>query len=160
MNVIFLDIDYVLNSSEFDSNIENYRPYYSEIDPKCLARLAYIVHKIKDVKIVISSDWRYNLEVKDFKEIFDSFKFDSSFTFDAEIIIDKTSADIAKAKSIEKYLIENKVKNFVIIDDDKLFEENNKLSEYQYQTTHRGLLDKDIDRVVQLYNKINGEKNE
>lgn len=64
-NVIFLDIDGVLNSPEYIrdikrkvSNYEFYKdPFYSSIDPKKIELLNKLLEK-KDIKIVISSSWR------------------------------------------------------------------------------------------------------
>ena len=53
MNIIFLDIDGVLNSKSGTTNIEKFG-----LDDKLISNLKFILHSVPDTKIVISSSWR------------------------------------------------------------------------------------------------------
>lgn len=66
MKIIFLDIDGVLNHEFFykqrhekESDGDEIRYPYSEIDPKCVENLN-ILCKDTDAKVVISSTWRHS----------------------------------------------------------------------------------------------------
>ena len=53
MNIIFLDIDGILNSKSGTTTIEKFG-----LDDKLIANLKYIIDSVPDIKIVISSSWR------------------------------------------------------------------------------------------------------
>lgn len=78
MKILFLDFDGVLNHEEFYSkrlelpSIEEYP--YSEIDPKCITKLNYII-KETDAKVVISSTWRHGRTIAELQEILNYFGF-------------------------------------------------------------------------------------
>ena len=60
---LFLDIDGVLNTIRHckylvDHDEDEYDEYGAIFDPEAVANLAYIINKVPDVKIVISSTWR------------------------------------------------------------------------------------------------------
>ena len=61
MNIIFLDIDGVLNM--YGSSCRTFmKPYGQHIEPHLAQRLNYICENIKDLKIVISSSWRSDMD--------------------------------------------------------------------------------------------------
>ncbi len=60
---LFLDIDGVLSTvrhSEYliDHGEEDHDAYGAVFDPEAIENLAYIIHQVPDVKIIISSNWR------------------------------------------------------------------------------------------------------
>ena len=60
---LFLDIDGVLNTTSYsnyliDHNEDEVDEDGAIFDPEAVANLAYIVEKVPDVKIIISSTWR------------------------------------------------------------------------------------------------------
>lgn len=59
--VIFLDIDGVLNMYGVSSRTFM-KPYGQHIEPHLVCRLNYICEQVKDLKIVISSSWRMQME--------------------------------------------------------------------------------------------------
>ena len=69
MKVIFLDIDGVLNSTEFLKQNPNAKGFTAEqIDPEAVARLDKIV-RATGAKIVISSSWRHSVGVSKMQHI-------------------------------------------------------------------------------------------
>ena len=71
MKILFLDIDGVLNSNQ--SNIYNYqrrkRKDTFTLCPICLSNLDWLVEKVDDLKIVLSSTWRINPGLEKTREI-------------------------------------------------------------------------------------------
>ena len=59
--VIFLDIDGVMNMYGVSSRTFM-KPYGQHIEPHLVCRLNYICEQLKDLKIVISSSWRMDME--------------------------------------------------------------------------------------------------
>jgi histidinol phosphatase-like enzyme len=78
MKILFLDFDGVLNHEEFYSkrlitpSLEEYP--FSEIDPKSVEKLNYIINKT-GAKVVVSSKWRLNRTVKELQNILNYFGF-------------------------------------------------------------------------------------
>ena len=61
MNIIFLDIDGVMNM--YGVSARTFRkPYGQHIEPHLVSRLNYICENVKNLGIVISSSWRSNME--------------------------------------------------------------------------------------------------
>ena len=61
MNLIFLDIDGVLNM--YGSSSRTFmKPYGQHIEPHLVCRLNYICEKVEGLKIVISSSWRSDMD--------------------------------------------------------------------------------------------------
>lgn len=61
---LFLDIDGVLNTIRYSEDLidhdeDEYDEDGSIFDPKAVANLAYIIENVPDVKIIISSTWRF-----------------------------------------------------------------------------------------------------
>ena len=117
-NIIFLDIDYVLNSTKFfnkqaldGKNTDNLE--YG-IDPECVDRLNQIICQLSNISIVISSSWRTEYSVDEFVDLFKKFGLNSN-------IIDITDENMDKSDSIKKWVKDNKIDKFVILDDDGLF---------------------------------------
>lgn len=76
-NIVFLDIDGVLNYTEWYIYPRN--ELKSDLDPFCIERIK-VLCRITNSKIVISSDWRYSTGYKKLLK-------DNDFI---ELIIDKT----------------------------------------------------------------------
>jgi len=61
MNIIFLDIDGVLNM--YGSSSRTFmKPYGQHIEPHLVGRLNYICEMVQHLKIVISSSWKADME--------------------------------------------------------------------------------------------------
>ena len=128
MKVIFLDIDGVLNSYKFSKTLENHENlfYGMEIDPFSLELFTNLLKNNASIKVVISSSWRDSLSLYQFKELFKSFQ---------DQIIDMTSSDVDKAKSIELWVKTHKINEFVILDDDVLFDLDHGFNKKQIKTS-------------------------
>ncbi|GAB3546380.1 HAD domain-containing protein [Spirosoma fluminis] len=129
MNVIFLDIDGVLNSELFylssiqekkkqlrkkakSEDIE-WREYHLEqIDPKSVGLLNSIIEKT-DAKVVLSSSWRKSNS----KEYMQSLLEEQGFKGE---LIDRTPiGDGQRGKEIDAWLAVNpRIERYVILDDD------------------------------------------
>lgn len=150
--ILFLDIDFVLNSHKFElqrrASKSTFTPYLDEIDPRCLKVLKVLLAKYPNLMIVISSDWRKELDLKKFRTIF------SHFTFDSNRIIGVTRSSAPKAQSIRLWLKKNKkVKQYLILDDDGLFEMNDKEYPFFYRVPTRGLLSSDLPHICKILEK-------
>jgi hypothetical protein len=125
MNIIFLDIDGVLNCEDFYKNRgEETRNYpLCEIDPFRIELLNNIITEV-DVKIVISSSWRHNGPIEELRNIFTEVGFKGD-------IIDFTPTSrcsmCMRGNEIHKWIKDNEkllgkpyhqYKSYVIIDDD------------------------------------------
>jgi len=118
-NLIFLDIDGVLNSTQHAIMCKrsNQRAYW-DFCPLCKSNLMYILEecKDKDIKFVISSTWRLVYSMEELKTIFKKEGF-----HDVDLIIGKTPKRLTSQRGdeIEMWLDDNKYKGkFAIIDDD------------------------------------------
>ncbi len=123
MNVLFLDIDGVLNSAKWYGN----RPHRflkdnpeesdweCEFDPSAVATLKKLMHDVSDLQIVISSTWRLNYELDEFKR-----RFSKMLSIEPGRVIDKTPRlGTIRGLEIQDWLTRNpQVKKFAIIDDD------------------------------------------
>lgn len=126
MNIIFLDIDGVLNSKSGTNLTEKFG-----LDDKLIVNLKHIIDSVPDTKIVISSSWR----VLEYDEIHTSKEIPwrivlahkLGFTNISDIIVGDTPIFMdndknRRGREIKHWLDENriakKVNQFVIIDDE------------------------------------------
>ena len=95
MNIIFLDIDGVLN------NTVNNMLTHKHIDSSCLELFMDTVKRIPDCKIVLSSSWR-NTEKEKFVELINksqSYELFQLFPFSMTIIVHQDFKVFAATKS-------------------------------------------------------------
>lgn len=114
MRVIFLDIDGVLNNHKKMSN------GYCGIDSNCVYYFNRILRVIPDAKIVISSAWRYlilksSMTVKGFGELLLSHGVECYARVISHTVSDEEEP--LRDKQIQLWIDNNKVNNFVILDD-------------------------------------------
>ena len=110
MKVIFLDIDGVLNM--YGASCRTFmKPYGQHIEPHLVNRLNYILEKVEDLKIVISSSWRFDMKdlEKQIKE--QGFKY-------WDRVIGKTPVGDARGLEILDWLSEKEVEKYLVIDDE------------------------------------------
>lgn len=112
MNLIFLDIDGVLNM--YGASCRTFmKPYGQHIEPHLVQRLNYICESVQDLKIVISSSWRANMEdlEKQMKE--QGFKYWDTY------IIGKTPHIEFRGQEIQSWIASNNFQgNYLVIDDE------------------------------------------
>ena len=161
-NIIFLDIDGVLNSINLfkeTKNIKiNYHKYLDDyflkqtiihlldIDPNKLYLLKEIIQET-DSKVVITSSWRM---LKIYPLIEDYLISKGIPIIDTTDYINSNRGD-----EIRDYLKHHDVDNFIIIDDD-LFPDFNELTEKLIHTNffNDGLLDEDVYEAVYRLKKF------
>ena len=123
MNIIFLDIDGVLNTPRFQEYQINHHESdgYNcrfNFDPICMKNLKNLI-EVSNAKIVLSSSWRdLNPDDKYMKCILDNFKM---YKISTEIIsITPFRLDNFRGREIQDWLFlrMDKIDNFVILDDD------------------------------------------
>jgi len=108
MQVIFLDIDGVLNYNDYFNN--NYQGINRYIDRKKLLLIKEIIYKT-NCKIVFTSSWRYSLL---FSTTIEKFLIKEGIIFDKTPFINND-----RGIEIKEYLkIHPNIKDFIIIDDD------------------------------------------
>ena len=137
MNIIFLDVDGVLNRVNKDISYGLKRPYTDYFYPftdECLNNLKELVEKTNSY-IVITSTWRYDEIGKSILlEVLRKYKIDNR-------IIGYTSILGNKHDEIKAYLdiLDDNI-NYIIIDDDNTFKE---LSNHLIKTDFEIGLNKD-----------------
>jgi hypothetical protein len=143
INIIFLDIDGVLNSMQF--MIKSGKDYGRQaIDPDAVSYLNQIIQQT-NAKVVISSSWRIIHRLSEIKDIL----YSRGFIGD---IIDETpilrSNNRIRGDEIQLWLDNNKVDNFVIIDDDS---DMGDLKDRLVQTSFKyGLCEEHVEKCVNL----------
>ena len=178
LKIIFLDVDGVLNCSDFyknrwerlQANGETRDYPYDEFSPECVARL----NKVTDAtgaKIVVSSTWRLGRTVEELQNLFKEVGITGE-------VIDKTchmggakGYTIPRGCEIDHWLDERKfqrinwslkvqmeyaekseVDNYVIFDDDSDMLYNQR--EHFIKTSQKtGLDDSDVERAIELLSK-------
>jgi len=134
MNILFLDVDGVLNSKQhfLATKVVKVPGTDTLVDADLFAMkkdtnsnnmwcLGYILDKVPDLKIVISSSWRNHYDLESFKELFKICK------LDGDRIIGKTPRRFSSTRSseIHEYLADLNDHitdiNWVAIDDHEIF---------------------------------------
>lgn len=121
MNIIFLDIDGVLNTGrnqDFQASIEGKSTFEHQFnfDDGCMKNLKELVDEF-DAYIVISSSWRIEKDETYGTEILRNLK---DYDLDNRIIDRTPSFSTIRGEEIKQWLINNKEKvdNFLILDDE------------------------------------------
>lgn len=143
--IIFLDIDGVLNSSEWynsDKNPGNLNGNEGDIDPDCIKRLNNIC-KEASAEVVISSDWKINFSPTINRLV--------NAGFLGKVVGKTPTLNSIRGKEIEAFVIEHSINRYVIIDDRTDFLPSQKI--HLVHVDHRiGLTDKDADKAIFILN--------
>lgn len=143
MNIIFLDVDGVLNSLTHAKELylKNKRPYSGydfPFDARCLNNLKYLVEETNSY-IVITSSWRIHREGREIL-LFELKK----YNLDTRVIGYTDVLHQRRGEEVKAYL--NKLDcdvNYIILDDDNDFDG---LEEYLIKTSFQnGLTKKDVE---------------
>lgn len=120
-NIIFLDIDGVLNTGrnqDIQEKADGKSSYYHQFqfDDRCMGNLKEIIFKFS-AYVVISSSWRIEKDTIYWSSILRNFK---RYNIEDRIIGKTPSFSTIRGKEIEKWLKLNEdiVSNYVIIDDE------------------------------------------
>lgn len=151
MNIIFLDIDGVLNTERFvkiqvKNNECNYYEAQFNFDPICMKNLKELINDYC-CKVVITSTWRLDYpNDKYWIELIGNFK---KYGIDNSIIGVTTRKYDIRGKQIQEWLKQHKeVNNYVIIDDDSdMGELINKLAKCDSKT---GLTNEVKNKCIEL----------
>lgn len=152
MKVIFLDVDGVLNSGEglkqhINKNGFNGFLEYSEIEDKPLKLLKEIVDKTS-AKIVLSSSW------KNSKRLYE--KLERRLKDCGMEICDITPSigiENRKGYEIKRWLDNNEVENFVILDDESDMCEYVGMDNFIHTNYKYGLTEELKDKAIEVLNK-------
>jgi len=124
MKVIFLDIDGVLTSRDSDSFIFECDPNNYQLNHYCMECLKYILDKVEDLHIVISSSWRNypdnHIMINNYGDVYKSLLPEVKLSFNEYIVGSAPhKSGFNKYEDISDYLSEHsEVVDFVILDDD------------------------------------------
>ena len=146
MNIIFLDVDGVLNSLSYVKELcrENKRPYSGydfPFDPRCMNNLKRLVEETNSY-LVITSSWRmHEIGKKILLNELNKYGLDMRVVGYTKVL-HKTRGE--EVKEFLKILDENV--NYIIIDDDSDFDD---LEEYLVKTSFQnGLTEKETDIAI------------
>lgn len=153
MNIIFLDIDGVLNSSAYYKETEN------DLDLKAVDILSQIYHKF-NCKIVLSSTWRELKDISDesaqkmWKHLVDTLE-----KYGMEIYDITPTIKNNRPLEIATWLQNNSCSNYVILDDDFSLLEYKKYGlekhvvktiYFTYEIENGGLQEKHKDKAFKI----------
>jgi len=172
MKYLFLDIDGVLNHEDWYVNmvpkISSVFEYWWEecFDPRCIKRLNTILDET-GAKIVVSSSWRID---KNLKKYFDWVGIPTDFEVTPNVIHQNENGDISwpdRGEEIEAFLKDHPCEQYVILDDDKDFTEDQLKNHFvhcccdfvqAFQECHpgeTGLTDLKMKEAINILNKTN-----
>jgi hypothetical protein len=141
-NIIFLDIDGVMNSN--NHLVESKAHEYLEFDPICVESLKKIL-KETNAKIVISSTWRIKRSLEELKRIFSIYDISNYIIGVTPNLWKERGHEIQEYIDIHK----NIIKKFVIIDDDSDMEH---LMPYLVKINYlNGLTNEEAERVINYF---------
>ncbi len=160
-NVVFLDIDGVLNSNFWIENNERELSNGILVDRAKVKLLSTLI-KETNAKIILHSGWRFwfdselkplRLEAENFLEILknEGLQLDGvTPDLTTEEIRETKKFSLVKAQEILRWLSENKdVRNWVVLDD--LYLHNEEVDKLQIKTDPSvGLSEDDIKRAVEI----------
>lgn len=144
-NIIFLDVDGVLNSEhpmEGDFSFYEIHMGSGELNRFCILRLKRILDNVENSKIVLSSSWRTDSwRVNKLKQ------FLSNYGIEQNRFIDITPRIGTRTKDIQTWLDDNKdiVERYVAIDDFLLDLDNSVRTEARI-----GMTDDNVDKCIRI----------
>ena len=157
MNIIFLDVDGVLNLKKYKKEIGSKfdDPQY-QIDPNAVAKLQQIV-AMTNAKIVISSTWRLAFlhsanSVEKLQDCFALYGINDVVDFTPQIFgSDGTPLQSFRSDEINEWLVSRQNVNFVVLDD---IDMTSQFGERMILThEEEGLQDHDVETAIQILTK-------
>lgn len=141
---IFLDVDGVLNTES-----DWARKVYS-LNPKCVDAFCYLIKKLPEPKIVLSSTWRNGI-ARDGTTAVHIDDLISALSVAGIKNLDRTgvSPDGSRTKEIEHYLRRHLEEDYIILDDDPdLFDKRDKTPHLYITSSKTGITDKDVAKII------------
>ena len=156
MNIIFLDVDGVLNSVSnlikvYGKTHKMQSGYSYPFDYDCLENLRDLVFET-NARIVISSSWRKSL--KGMKKLFEILKI---YELDKFVIGSTPILGLRRGEEIKEYLysLSDETINFIILDDDN---DMGELSQFLVQTNNMiGLTHENVEEALCMFEKSNNK---
>lgn len=157
-NIIFLDIDGVLLTLDHMNNLHTKgKLNYKILDPECVRRFNILVCDTR-AKVVVSSTWRLGCTLEEIsQELFSRGVVADIIGMTPRLPSSRDSSGISvstpRGKEIQAWIDSNeeKIKKFVILDDDS---DMVHLSRFLVRTSFAiGLQDKECDRVREIFNE-------
>lgn len=158
IDVLFLDIDGVLNSEDYFYSIPEDQLRDIPLDRRCVARVAHIVEETGAV-IVLTSSWRGGWEKDPEKNRLEGQMLDKIFAEYGISIYDKTpvSPRGRRPAEIKEWMeaCDESIRRYVIIDDYDFEWKKNKMYRHWVQTdfTGSGLTDEKAEEAIGLFRK-------
>jgi len=148
MKVIFLDIDGVLNSEAYfiarGKNFSLLPKFSYDLDPIAVERLNKIMDST-NAEIVLSSTWR----LSPLQQVVDALKYKG---FKHDIKFTTTRQHMDRGLQILKFVEENDLQQYVVIDDDsydiEVYIDKDKFVHTRWKT---GLLDSHVDYIIEYF---------
>lgn len=153
MNIIFLDVDGVINSVNnlikvYHETHKSHSGYSYPFDPNCLENLKELVERTKS-SLVISSTWRHSQ--KGMEKLLEAL---SKYELDELVIGCTPSLGLSRGAEIKKYLSSlnsTSTINFVILDDDSDMDD---LLPYLVHTNRQvGLTKENVQQAIKKLTK-------
>ena len=149
--LIFLDIDGVLNYNSWYYNSRNIEKE-KDLDLFCIERIN-ILTKLTKAYIVISSDWRYDMNQCKYR--LENAGLNGIIIGHTPInLFNKSEKDKSRGREIETFLQENSsyFTNYVIIDDRTDFKKDQLLNHYVNVDQLKGFTDEDLKKTIYILN--------
>ena len=158
MNVLFLDIDGVLNSTDWYirrqkkdlKEVYAYHDWHYDLDPVPLGLLKKLMTDVPDLNIVISSSWRMSHTLEEFKK-----QLAPLISVDPERFIGMTPTHkFGRGEEIKEWLSQHpEVKQFAIIDDDS-FDMGDMLPHLHKTENSRGMLSEHTAAIKEVFHGL------
>ena len=149
---LFLDIDGVLNSfddynmtgDEFLKNLEDISFVLSK---KQMFLLNRIIKEYNPV-VILSSYWRKRYSVKELNNIFKRNGFEGKISG----ITNKTGEEHKdRWKQINRYITDNKLKEYIILDDEDITSEKREIDNFIRTDSYKGLTEKHLSEIKKIW---------
>jgi hypothetical protein len=145
MNIIFLDFDGVTHIDGCDEYEEfQYMPFIEKTIKPFLGNW----------KIVISSNWKNTHELESLKTFFSNDNVKCHVIGVTPKIGNSNNTLINRGKEIEKFIIDNNVKNYIIIDDQWKFLLPKQKKYAVITDSNKGFTNKSRNKFLKIINKV------
>lgn len=155
MNIIFLDIDGVLNNSKYrGDSIHDHKGW----DQNCLNALEYIINNVEKLGFVLSSTWRMLYTLKEMEQMFiERIGYSPNFVGITPLNSkpDQSSGiyiSVTRGQEIAEWLADNDIDDYIIIDDDRDMLPN-QLCHFVKTSFHSGLTMEHARRIVKYFSQ-------
>lgn len=153
MRYVFLDIDGVLNHEEWyeSKRLKELAPTFVRweqecFDPECVQRVNKIL-KETGAELVVSSSWRGDPELS---EIFESVGLPINYLVTPLADVSTWRYYDTRGEEIEEFLKKNPCENYVILDDDTDFTEEQLKNHFVHCSNKDGLTEEKTNQAIKI----------